>query len=198
LASGKIAVLVSLVEVGKYIRADIFVANDSSGNVDVLPSNFVMTEVLPKPKPLKWVDTDKLIRSAARSVAFGNALTAMGGSMQRRRSTTTTTSNGTVNASGPDGTYANGTYRGSSTSTTSSPNYAAQAQAAEAIQARNETFSSLADFAYRTALRSNTVMPTEHIRGYMLFERDKKEKTIMLNGIVGDTIYQFPFDLTIP
>jgi hypothetical protein len=197
LAGEKIAVLVTLEVVGKYVRADIFVTNGSPGNVDVLPSNFVLTEILPKPKQLKWVDSDKLIRSAERRLAFGNALTAMG-SMQRQQSTTTTTSSGTISANGADGTYANGTYHGISTATTSSPNYAAQAQAEQTIRARNEGFASLADFASRTTLRANTLLSNEHIRGYMLFERDKKEKTIMLSGIVGDTIYQFPFDLTAP
>jgi hypothetical protein len=46
-------------------------------------------------------------------------------------------------------------------------------------------------------LRANTLPPSDRIRGYMFFERDKKEKLVMLSGIVGDTIYQFPFLLTV-
>jgi hypothetical protein len=32
----------------------------------------------------------------------------------------------------------------------------------------------------------------------MLFERDKKAKLVMLSGIIGDTIYQFPFEVGKP
>jgi len=193
----KIGVLVSLVVVGKYVRADIFVINDSPGNVDVLPSNFVLSEVTPKQKMLKYVDGDKMIRSAERRLALGNAMTAIGADMQRRQSSTTTSSTGTINASSTDGTSATGIYSGRSTSTTSTPDYAAQARSAEAVRARNEAFATTADFASRTMLRANTLPPSDRLRGYMFFERDKKEKLVMLSGIVGDTIYQFPFLLTV-
>ena len=50
------------------------------------PRIFVLTEVTPKQKPLKYVDGDKVLRSEERRLAFGNALTAMGGSMARQQS----------------------------------------------------------------------------------------------------------------
>lgn len=193
LAAGNVSVLVAIDVVGKYVRADIYVINESPYAVDVLPSNVVLTELEPKQKPLRFVDTDKLIRSAERQIAMGNALTVMGASMQRQTSTTTTT--GTVSAIGSNGASGMGTYR--EHSTTSSPDYAAQTRANETIRARNEAFASTAASAFQTILRANTLQPNERIEGRMLFERDKKEKSIMLSGIVGDTIYQFPFDLTV-
>lgn len=195
-SDGKIVVLVSLVIDGKYVRADIFVTNGSKGNVDVLPSNFVLTEVTPKQKVLKFVDGDKLMRSAERKLAWGNALTAMSGSMARQQTTTTTTSNGTVNVIGS--APITGTYSGTSMTTASVPDYAAQSQAAQTIEMRNEAFANIASFTQRTILRANTVSAGQNVRGYMFFERDKKEKLVMLSGIVGDTIYQFPFLLTMP
>jgi hypothetical protein len=193
-ADNKIGVLVSLAVVGKYVRADIFVINDSQNNVDVLPSNFVLSEVTPKQKMLKYVDGDKLIRSNERRLAFANAMTAISANHQQTSSTTTT--RGTVSAIGSDGTSVTGTY--SDRSTTSAPNYAAQAQAAETIRARDEAYANTADFASRTMLRANTLLPNSQIRGYLFFERDKKEKLVMLSGIVGDTIYQFPFKIDKP
>lgn len=198
LVGDKVSVIVSLEMIGKYVRMDVFVANDSENSLDVLPWNFVLTELSPKQKGLKDVDGDKLIRSAEKRLAWGNALTAMGGSMARQQTTTTASTTGTVNAHASDGTTATGTYHGTTTATTSEPNYAAQAQAAQTIQARNEAFANLASFASRTLLRANSVPAKQTSRGYLLFERDKKAKSIMLSGIVGDTIYQFPFDLTVP
>ena len=198
LASDKIGVVVVVdVVANKYIRAEVFVLNKGDKNVDVLPSNMIMTEVLPKQKGLKYVDADKLIRSGERKLAWGNALTAMGGSMARQQSTTTTNSYGTINAIGSNGATAMGTYSGASTSTTSAPDYAAQARAAQTIQMRNEAFASLASAASRGVLRANTVPPTQSVLGFLLFENDKKAKEIMLSAIVGNTIYQFPFDRTI-
>jgi hypothetical protein len=198
IASDKVGIVVIVETVGKYTRADILVLNESANTVDVLPSNFVLTEVTPKQKGLGYVDGDKVLRSAERRLALGNALTAMGGNMARQQSTTTTTIAGTVRASTSDGSSATGTYSGTSTSTTSTPDYAAQARAAETIQARNDAFSSYASFASRVILRANTLLPTQSVRGYMLFERDKKAKLVMLSGIIGDTIYQFPFKINKP
>ena len=72
LASNKVSIVVIVETVGKYARADIFVTNDSASTVDVLPSNFVLTEVTPKQKPLKYVDGDKVLRSEERRLALGN------------------------------------------------------------------------------------------------------------------------------
>jgi hypothetical protein len=198
LASENIGIVVIGDIVGNYLRADIFVTNDSARNVDVMPSNFVLTEVAPKTKQLKYVDVDKLLRSAGRRTAWGNALIAASGSMARQQSTTTTSSTGTVRASGSDGSSATGTYNGTSTSRTSSPDYAAQARAAETIQARNESLADNSSAVSRIILRANTVLPTQSVHGIMLFERDKKATTVMLSGIIGDTIYQFPFEIDKP
>jgi hypothetical protein len=198
LASGKIGIVVIGDIVGKYLRADIFVLNESAGTVDVLPSNFVLTELTPKTKLLKYVDGDKALRSAERRMAWGNAMIAASGSMARQQSTTTTTSNGTIHANGSDGSSAAGTYSGTSTSRTSSPDYAARARAAEIIQARTEALASASSFALHTILRANTLLPTQSVRGYMLFERDKKARLVMLSGVIGDTIYQFPFEIDKP
>jgi len=198
LASGNVGIVVTVGIVGKYLGAKVSVVNDSAGNVDVLPSNFVMTELAPKAKQFKPVDIYKLLRSAGRRMAWGNAMIAAGGSMARQQSTTTTNSTGTVYAGGSDGSSATGIYNGTSTSRTSAPDYAAQARAAETIQARNQSLSDTYSVAERVVLRANTVLPNQSVNGIMIFERDKKATTVMLSGIVGDTIYQFPFDLTVP
>ena len=156
--------------------------------------NFVLVELTPEQKMLKYVDAG--IRRVERGAAWGNALTAMSGNMQRQQNTTTSNSSGTITTVGTHGTTTRGTYGGTTTSSASAPDYAAQARAAETIRERSEATASLASFISRVALRANTLPPTQNIRGYVAFERDKKARLVMLSGLIGDTIYQFPFDLT--
>jgi hypothetical protein len=197
LSDGKTSVVIVEDVFGKYFRADVFVLNLGTRPVDVLPSNFVLTELAPKSKVLKFVDGDKLVRSEERRLAWGNALTSMGGNMARQQTTTNTYSSGTVRANGSDGSSATGSYTGTATTTTSSPDYAAQARAAQTIKMRNEAFASFANATGRTMLRANTAPTNQSVQGFVLFERDKKAKSIMLSCIVGNTVYQFPFDLTV-
>jgi len=193
LTSDGLTVIVSMAITEKYTRADVSVFNGGTASVDVMPTSFQLEEVTPKPKPLAYVDAAKIIKSAQRRVAWGNALTAMGGSMARQQSTTTTNSNGTVNASGSDGTMATGVYSGTSTSTTSSPDYAAQARANEAIRQRNAALASMSGQLSSEAFKANTVLPNQTVRGIVLFEKDKKTQSIMFSLPIGATVYKFPF-----
>ncbi len=188
-----LTVIASLAATAKYIRADISVSNGTAANVDVLPTEFDLEESGPKQKRLAYVDAEQVIRSAEKRVAWGNALTAMGGNMARQQSTTTTYNNGTVNAKSSNGTYATGTYNGSSTSTTSAPDYAARARADETIRQRNEAFASLRGQLSHTLLRANSVLPNQTVRGIVLFELDKKADSGSLSIPIGGTVYQFPF-----
>lgn len=187
-----LTVIVSLAATTKYIRADVSVSNGTAAPVDVLPADFVLDESAPKQKRLAYVDAEKVIRSAQRRVALGNALTEMGGSMARQQSTTTTYSNGTVNASSSNGTYANGSYNGTSTATTSSPDYAAQERAGETIRQRNAALGSLSGQLSHTVLRDNSVLPNQTVRGIVLFELDKKAESGSLSIPIGGAVYKFP------
>jgi hypothetical protein len=115
--------------------------------------------------------------------------------MARQQSTTTTNSTGAINASGSDGSSATGTYNGTSTSRTSSPDYAAQARADEAIRQRNAAFASLSGQLSHEEFKANTVLPNQTVRGIVLFEKDKKTQSLMFSVAVGGTIYEFPFTL---
>lgn len=193
LSEDGVTVTASLIEIGKYIRADVSVFNGTTKAVDVLPTHFECDEVAPKERTLVYVDAEKIIRSAQTRVAWGNAFTAMGANMSRQQSTTNTNSTGNVNMNGSDGTYANGTYSGTSTSTTSTPNYAAQARAKETIRRRNATIETLSEQYSQEVLKANTVIPNQTIRGFVFFERDKKAETISLSVPVGGTLFKFPF-----
>jgi len=187
-----LTVIASLAETNKYIRVDVSVSNGTTAPVDVLPAEFLLEESAPKQKRLAYVDAEKVIRSAQKRVALGNALTAVGGNMARQQSTTTTYSKGTVNATSSNGTYANGTYNGTSTATTSSPDYAAQARASETIRQRNAALASLSGQLSHSVLRENSVLPNQTVRGIVLFELDKKAESGSLSIPIGGAIYKFP------
>jgi hypothetical protein len=193
LTADGITVSVSLFDTGKYFRADIAVVNASTANFDVLPAMFSIEETAPKEKVLAYVDVGKMIHSAHTRMAWANAFTAMGAGMQRQQSTTDTTSNGTVNVNGSDGTYATGTYNGTSTSTTSTPDYAAQARANDAIRERNAVLAIQSSQLANAALTSNTVLPSQSASGCVFFERKGKASNLVLSVPIGDKVFRFPF-----
>lgn len=177
----------------KYLRVDVSVVNNSATSVDILPTTFSVDEVTPKDKSLAYVDPQKIMQSIQRRTAWSNALTAMGAGMQREQSTTNTTNMGTVNISASDGTSATGTYNGSATSTTSKPDYAAQARADEAIRERNAQVATLNGNLSRMVLRANTVAPNQSVSGFVIFESDKKVKSLILSIPIGSVVFKFPF-----
>jgi hypothetical protein len=193
LTSDGLTITASLASNDKYIRTDVSVFNGTAANIDVLPTNFGLEEVTPKQKTLAYVDPRKIMRSAQRREAWANALTAMGASMQSQQSTTTTTSSGTIDTTNSDGTHSTGDYNGSSTSTTSSPDYAAQAQASETIRQNNAAVAAFNTQLSRDALRANTVLPNSGVRGFVFFERDKKAQSVTLAIPIAGTVYKFPF-----
>lgn len=193
LTADGITVSVSMLDTGKYFRADIAVLNASSTNIDVLPAAFGLEETAPKEKLLGYVDVGKIIHSAQTRMAWANALSAAGAGMQRQQATTNTTSNGTVNVNSSDGTFATGTYNGTSTSTTSAPDYAAQARASETIRERNAMLAIQGSQLSNIALRSNTVVPSQSVSGCVFFQRKGKAANLVLSVPVGDKVFKFPF-----
>ena len=113
--------------------------------------------------------------------------------MATQQITIQTSSSGTVNANSSDGTYTNGTYNGFSTSTTSTPDYAAQARANERIREQNAAVASMRAGLMQTSLKSNSVMPGQSIRGYVYFEREKRATTMKLTVPISGALYEFPF-----
>jgi hypothetical protein len=193
LTSDGLTVTVAVAKGRKYTRADVSVFNSTDANVDVLPTNFELVELKPKQKALSYVDAGKVMRSAQRRIAMANALTAMGASMQSQQSTTDTSTSGTIDITNSDGTTSTGDYRGSSTSTTSSPDYAAQERANETIRQNNAALAAFNSQLSRDALRANTVLPNSGVHGFVFFERDKKAQSVTLAVPIGDTVYKFPF-----
>ena len=84
-----------------------------------------------------------------------------------------------------------GTYRG--TITTTSPNLAAQRNAAVANQRATDEAKAKADIVISDALLANTVFPKTYLSGMVYFER-KKFETAFISMIIDGTAYSFGFN----
>lgn len=181
-------------DTGKYLRVDLMVKNDSGVQLDVVPSSIWAKQSEPKEKDLKSQSVEKLEHSLNRRAAWASGFAGAAGGMARQQSTTDTTSSGTVSTYGSDGSYANGTYNGSSTSTTTTPDYAAQERAREQIAANRQRVANAEQYLENVALRANTLSPGQSISGAVYFERVKKG-VVQIGLPIGGTLYQFPVEL---
>lgn len=210
-----LVITVGIGESPKYTRVSVRVVNNTSGPIDVIPESFALEESTPKLKTLQFVPAQTVAASTEKKAGqantsrkvlggFANAASAVAGSGQQK-STTQTTSSGTINAHSSEGTDTTGTYNGTSTSTTSSPDPAAQERAAEQIRQRNASIaaanaqrSSVASaeggLTMQTALAANTVPPNRAIAGFVYFEGDKKAGIVTLRIPIAGNLYEFKFE----
>jgi hypothetical protein len=180
-------------DTGKYLKVDLVVNNDHGSTVDLMPASIWAKQTEPKEKELKAQSVEKMEHSLNRRTAWANGFTGFAGGMARQQSTTDTTSSGTVSAYGSDGSYANGSYQGTSTSTTSAPDYAAQERAREQIAMNRQRAANAEQYLEGVALRANTLAPGQSTRGAVYFQRGPKNGIVQIGIPIGNTLYQFPF-----
>jgi hypothetical protein len=195
LTTDRTVITVALSGNAKFARALIRVTNKSAMPIDVLPDHFILSETKPKEREFEYVPYQKIVQADNRRAGWANAVNAFGAGMATQQVTTQTTSNGTVNATGSDGTYANGTYNGTSTSTTSVPNYAAQAQARENIRRRREAIAEEAQSLSQSSLQANSLLSGQTISGSVYFKFDKKVEDVILTLLIDHVSYDFPFTM---
>jgi hypothetical protein len=188
-------VTVAVYDTGKYIRAEIRVKNNGSAPLDLLPSDFHISEIEPKKKELAYQPPDKIVRSLSRSVAWSNAFTGMAANHARQQVTTESNTDGNANAYGSNGSSAAADFNAQTRSTTYVPNYAAQQRANQQIAANNGALAAVVDDLNANVLRATTISPGQSIAGRMYFRREKHAKSLLLTAVVGDSHVEFPFDL---
>jgi hypothetical protein len=177
----------------KYARVSVRVANISNVQVDVIPEQFTLSETVPKERELAFVPYQKIVRSDASRAGWANAINAFGSGMATQQVTTQSTTNGTVSATSSNGTYANGSYSGSTTSTTSVPDYAAQARANENIRRRREAIAAESQELSQSSLKANSLLPGQAVSGIVYFDFDKKAENLILRLLIDHVTYEFPF-----
>ena len=194
LSTSKAVVTVSIAANGKYTRLDVGITNSGQLQFDVLPTEFAIAVTAPMARVLHMVPPEKIVSSEKHHAGWANAINAMGAGMASQQATTQTNSSGTVQASSSDGAYANGSYNGTSTSTTSVPDYAAQARARENIQRRRAALAAHAAELEQTALRANTVEAGKAVSGFVFFESEKHGEKYVVDLPIDDVVYEFSFD----
>ncbi len=182
-------------DTGKYLRVDVSVKNETSAPFDVIPASIWARQVEPKKRVLKPQSAAKLEHGLERRAAWANGFTGFAGGMARQQVTTNTNTSGNVSVYGNDGSSAYGNYSGTSTSTTSVPDYAAQQRASQQIAANRQRVANAEQYLEGAVLRSNTLSAGQAAAGSVYFDRAK------LGGVdvgvpLGDAVYQFPVEFS--
>ena len=194
ISDGGYSISVTAEDTGKYLKFNLVVNNDHGATADLMPASIWAKQTEPKEKELKAQSVEKMEHSLNRRTAWANGFTGFAGGMASQQSTTNTTSSGTVSAYGSDGSYANGSYQGTSTSTSSTPDYAAQERAREQIAMNRQRAANAEQYLESVALRANTLSPGQSTRGAVYFQRGPKNGIVQIGIPIGNTVYQFPFE----
>jgi hypothetical protein len=170
-------IAVSLIESAdnKYFRLSVGVLNGTSGIYDVVPGDFTVEATGYKPKTLHLVPAETIVRKIERERARANELDWTASVFSR--STTQTTIRGSL---------------GTARVTTTGPNYGAQAQASENIQARNANAGNQEEQLLTTSLRRNTLSPGQQVGGFIYF-KSAKANTLSIHMPIAGTDYMFEF-----
>ncbi len=194
ITTSNVSISISVGGWGRYLFLKANIANVSLTPVDIVPSLFSVVEADPKVKSLKYLSAEEIQHSIGNRLALANALTSMGGALQRKQQTTETSSTDNVTVISSDGGVATGTINGQATSTTTGPDEEAQARA-RAQMANNSTIAAgNIQRVSSTSLRSNTIPAGQSTLGLVFFEHaDKKNRHLTARLPIGGFIYEFNF-----
>ncbi len=160
-----------------YLACEVSVLNSTEKRVDVIPENFFLAGTYDNGKTdyVYSLSPKKLATKIEGRVKWGSFFRTFAAGMATTASTSTVT--GDVNG----------------TITTTSPNLAAQRNAAIANQQAADKASQQAGWIIQDALLANTVFPKRYLSGMVYFER-KKFETAFFSMIIDGTGYSFGFN----
>jgi hypothetical protein len=160
-----------------YLACEVSVLNGTDKRVDVIPENFFLAGQFANGKAdyVYSLSPTKLAKKIEGRVKWGNFFRVFAAGMATATSTSTVT--GDLNAR----------------ITTTSPNVAAQRNAAIANQQAADSARQKADIVISDALLANTVFPKRYVSGMVYFER-KKFETAFFSMIIDGTAYSFGFN----
>lgn len=138
---------------------------------------------------LQPLEPEKVARKFESRAMWANALRSFGAAMATTNQTTTTTERGSVSVIGTSGS-AIGTYRGSSASTTTSPDVETRRKAEARNAATSAHAQEKAAAVASAALKVHTVFPNGDVFGEVYFSRKKFDVGYFVIKIE-DAFYQF-------
>ncbi len=175
----------------KHYRAFIVVRNDSGNPVDIVPTRFRILHVKPVMRESRPIPAQEVAKTVKRKALWSNVFLGFVAGMATTEQTTHTTQSGSVQVVGPGGA-ASGTYSGSSTSTTTTPDPAFRRETAQRAQTKSAEAKAVAQSIEIGELRANTVALGQVVSGDTYFDRDKNAETLFLQIPVAGFLYIFP------
>lgn len=186
-----IQVVVTMYESKDYRVAEVLVVNKSDTRrlVDPSMSRFAILDQDGRIASLTPIPAEKIANKITKRAMWANIFSGIAASVPQT-STAQSTTSGNVNVRGSDGSWGNGTYSGTTTTTLITPNSEAQRGAAEGNRHRSATAAGRAEQIQNAALKMNTLFPGEHAAGIIYFEKKKFQKGVF-QILIDGTIYQF-------
>lgn len=193
LTDGGVTVALFVADVDGFYAAAVRVENRTEARVLVDPDRTRFMVIAKNEKddfPMKPLDPDKVAKKIAGRAKWGNFWRSFAAGMATRTTTSQSQESGSFNVYGPR-TSANGTYSGSSTTTTTAPDYSARDRAAEANARASAEARGEAELTRGNALRTTTLFPAHYVNGSIFFEHKKIERAVF-RIMIGQTVYNFP------
>jgi len=177
-----------------YRVADVFISNlsDKRKLIDPSTTRFTLADSGKPMVSLSPIPAEKIASKIKRRANWANFFSAIASSVPQS-STSQSTTRGTVSVYGSNGSFANGTYQGTTTTTRMSTNVYAQEQAAENNRRRSSEAEDRANELQQTALKINTLFPGEHTAGLIYFEKKKFVENGSFQILIDGTVYHFSF-----
>jgi hypothetical protein len=182
------------------VAAEVYVINDSNKLVNVLPDQMFISATPAnqnaKPAFLGTLPISALIADVNHKAAVSAALSQLAASLQSVTTTTQSTTSGTVNVIGPGG-FANGTFNGTTQSTTTSPNWEARRLANYRAMQLYAMAQDRVAAIQATALKANTVHTGGSVGGIVWIGRHKyfsqRGTQLLFNLRLDDRTFEFPY-----
>jgi|GEM_PF-2977990 len=189
-----IEIVLTMYDGNDYRVADVFISNvsDKRKLIDPSMTSFSLADSGKRAVSLSPIPTQKIASKIKRRAKWANFFSALAASIPQT-STARSTTDGTLSVYGNDGSYARGTFNGTTTTTVTSPNVYAQARTAEDNRRRSFEAASKADQLQETSLKMNTLFPGERAVGLIYFEKKKFEELGTFQILIDGTIYKFSF-----
>lgn len=168
--------------------AHLGIVNRSDKRLEIAPENIRVEILQPRPRLLQREEAKKIAGKIKNWSAFSAAMGQIAASQQTVQSQSSGQQSGTVYGPG-----ASGTYSGTSSTTTTSPDYAARRRAdAQAEDLMRSAGAAGADLV-RLELKQNTIMPGQEYGGMVIFEREKKAEEAIVRISFDGKILELPF-----
>jgi hypothetical protein len=176
-----VTVQVSLHDTGWKLRANVAIANESSGSISIDPSKFILDEIGAHGRPLFYQDPEELAKNVTHQVLWTE--------------TTAGTANVPSQSSSAVISATNVDYRTSAVPTVSAPNYLIQHQSAEDDAVRRQGKQTLVNTAQQIralALKPGAIEAGSKVSGAVWFERGKNPQQLMLRIPIENEMLEFP------